>query len=78
MHTWIFLLLIIVFLIFWQAQRNNEDVNSIQPLFSVNIDHRVSSFEISILKYKSFIGFGFIKFKFKMKKYRNKIWDMYY
>jgi len=26
----------------FQAQRNNEDVNVIQPLFSVNIDHRVS------------------------------------
>uniref|UniRef100_A0A3Q1FDE5 Translocon-associated protein subunit delta n=1 Tax=Acanthochromis polyacanthus TaxID=80966 RepID=A0A3Q1FDE5_9TELE len=25
-----------------KAQRNNEDVNAIQPLFSVNIDHRVS------------------------------------
>lgn len=25
-----------------QAQRNNEDVNAIEPLFSVNIDHRVS------------------------------------
>uniref|UniRef100_A0A3B4BKV7 Translocon-associated protein subunit delta n=1 Tax=Periophthalmus magnuspinnatus TaxID=409849 RepID=A0A3B4BKV7_9GOBI len=23
-----------------KAQRNNEDVNAIQPLFSVNIDHR--------------------------------------
>lgn len=59
MHTWIFLLLIIIFLIFWQAQRNNEDVNSIQPLFSVNIDHRVSSFEILILEYKSFYLFRF-------------------
>lgn len=26
----------------YQAQRNNEDVNAIEPLFSVNIDHRVS------------------------------------
>ena len=27
---------------FFQAQRNNEDVAAIQPLFSVNVDHRVS------------------------------------
>lgn len=26
----------------FQAQRNNEDVDSIKPLFSVNVDHRVS------------------------------------
>lgn len=26
----------------YQAQRNNEDINAIEPLFSVNIDHRVS------------------------------------
>lgn len=25
-----------------QAQRNNEDVDTIKPLFSVNVDHRVS------------------------------------
>lgn len=26
----------------FQAQRNNEDVDTIKPLFSVNVDHRVS------------------------------------
>lgn len=26
----------------FQAQRNNEDVDAIKPLFSVNVDHRVS------------------------------------
>ncbi|KAE8583421.1 hypothetical protein XENTR_v10020507 [Xenopus tropicalis] len=25
-----------------KAQRNNEDISSIQPLFTVNVDHRVS------------------------------------
>lgn len=25
-----------------QAQRNNEDVEAIKPLFSVNVEHRVS------------------------------------
>lgn len=29
-------------ILLYQAQRNNEDVNAIDPLFSVNIDHRVS------------------------------------
>lgn len=29
-------------LLVFQAQRNNEDVDAIQPLFSVNVDHRVS------------------------------------
>lgn len=33
-----------------QAQRNNEDVNAIQPLFSVNIDHRVSLLQSHRLK----------------------------
>lgn len=27
----------------FQAQRNNEDVEAIKPLFSVNVEHRVST-----------------------------------
>uniref|UniRef100_A0A3B5RBP8 Translocon-associated protein subunit delta n=1 Tax=Xiphophorus maculatus TaxID=8083 RepID=A0A3B5RBP8_XIPMA len=30
-----------------KAQRNNEDVNAIQPLFTVNIDHRVSRLQMT-------------------------------
>uniref|UniRef100_G3P1H8 Translocon-associated protein subunit delta n=1 Tax=Gasterosteus aculeatus aculeatus TaxID=481459 RepID=G3P1H8_GASAC len=35
-----------------KAQRNNEDVNSIEPLFSVNIDHRVVSCDL--VRYRRF------------------------
>lgn len=33
----------IVNVILFQAQRNNEDVDSIKPLFSVDVEHRVST-----------------------------------
>lgn len=30
-------------IVFFQAQRNNEDVEAIKPLFFVNVEHRVSN-----------------------------------
>lgn len=43
----------ILSLLLFQAQRNNEDVNAIEPLFSVNIDHRVSPLNALSLKFKT-------------------------
>lgn len=43
----------ILSLLLFQAQRNNEDVNAIEPLFSVNIDHRVSPLNAQSVKFKT-------------------------
>lgn len=37
-------------IVLFQAQRNNEDLEAIKPLFSVNVEHRVSNIILCVFK----------------------------
>uniref|UniRef100_A0A8B9H0K2 Translocon-associated protein subunit delta n=1 Tax=Astyanax mexicanus TaxID=7994 RepID=A0A8B9H0K2_ASTMX len=49
-----------------KAQRNNEDIDTIKPLFSVNVDHRVIKNVAKFIYKKKFLVFHFVCFGQKL------------